>query len=169
MQRQSITPFTQIAEGAQDAFASAPPVQMPTIFYDDVFGGVTQGISQTQVMESSEGDAHPPIEVDGVLGRVVDLHTGEKFEFKSDTVEISFGRAPQCTVSIKDPNVSSRHLCLFRDDFSFAIIDSSVNKTYLKGTQLVKGEPQRLKSGDEFSLVGNSFKINDNARHVYVC
>ena len=168
MQRQSVTPFTQVVETVSGPFASAPPIRMPESIAEDMFGSVTQGISQTQVMDSRDGEAHAPVECDGVLARVVDLQSGEKVEFRAETSEVTFGRSPQCSVSIKDPNVSSRHLRIFRDEFSFAIVDSSVNGTYVNGIPLAKNEPRRLQSGDEFSLVQNSHKSSDQARHVFM-
>ena len=106
--------------------------------------------------------------MNGILARIVDLHTGAKLEIRAETGEITLGRSPQSTIPIRDPNVSSRHLRIFRDDFSFAMVDSSVNGTFVNGVPLVKNEPRRLQSGDEFSLVQNSYKSSDKARHVFM-
>lgn len=89
-------------------------------------------------------------------------------EIRSETGEITLGRSPQSTIPIRDPNVSSKHLRIFRDEFSFAMVDSSVNGTFVNGVPLVKNEPRRLQSGDEFSLVQNSYKSSDKARHVFM-
>lgn len=180
MNRQSITPFTQVVDGPHGLSSSVPPVQLPTILQDDVFSGATQGISQTQVMETTQNIPHHPLEVsifvtplytpqvNGIQARIVDLQSGSKLEIRSETGEIILGRSPQSTIPIRDPNVSSRHLRIFRDDFSFAIVDSSVNGTFINGVPLVKNEPRRLQSGDEFSLVQNSYKSSDKARHVFM-
>ena len=62
MTRQSVTPFTQVAENTDAIFSTAPPVQIPAHLHDDMFGGATQGISQTQVMDTMDNH-HPPVEV----------------------------------------------------------------------------------------------------------
>ena len=59
MNRQSVTPFTQIAENTDAIFSLAPPVQIPAPLHDDMFAGATQGISQTQVMETVDNHHHP--------------------------------------------------------------------------------------------------------------
>ena len=169
MNRQSVTPFTQVMENTDAMFASGPPVQIPQAIAEDIFNGSNQGISQTQVMESTQSSMnHPIVEVNGVLARIVDLLTGERIEFRSDMSEVTIGRSPQSTLTIRDPNVSSKHLRIFRDEHSFAIIDSSVNGTFVNGVPLTKLETRRLHSGDEFSLVLNSFRSSDKARHVYM-
>jgi serine/threonine-protein kinase CHEK2 len=89
-------------------------------------------------------------------------------EFRTDTYEVWIGRSPQNTIIIRDPNVSSRHLRIFRDEFSFAMIDSSVNGSYINGTPLAKNEARRLHGGDEISLVLNSHKPHEKARHVFM-
>jgi len=48
------------------------------------------------------------------------------------------------------------------------MIDSSVNGTFVNGVPLMKNEPRRMQSGDEFSLVQNSYKSSDKARHVFM-
>ena len=168
MNRQSLTPFTQVVENTNAMYSSAPPLQLPQSIAEDIFNGATQGISQTQVMESCENVIHPIVEINGVLARIVDLHTGELVEFRSNMTEVTIGRSPQTTIHIRDPNVSSKHLRIFRDDHSFAIIDSSVNGTFVNGIPLTKMDMRRLQSGDEFSLVLNSYRSSDKARHVFM-
>ena len=169
MNRQSVTPFTQVMENTDAMFAVGPPVQIPQAITEDIFNGSNQGISQTQVMESTQSSmSHPIVEVNGVLGRIVDLLSGERIDFRADMAELTIGRSPQSTVTIRDPNVSSKHLRIFRDEHSFAIMDSSVNGTFVNGVPLAKMEVRRLHSGDEFSLVLNSFRSSDKARHVYM-
>lgn len=170
MNRQSVTPFTQVAESNSGAYANAPPVKVPQSITEDIFNRITQGISQTQVMESSQSAmiGQQFTGVNGILGRIVDLITGFRVDFTFDTTELTLGRSPQSTLTIRDPNVSSKHLRIFRDEHSFAIIDSSVNGTYLNGIPLTKLEVRRLHSGDEFSLVLNSYRSSDKARHVYM-
>jgi serine/threonine-protein kinase Chk2 len=168
MQRQSLTPFTQVMETTNGVHGSAPPLQLPRAIAEDIFNGSTQGISQTQVMESDLNPNHPIIEVNGVLARIIDLQTGQVVEFLSDMMEITLGRSPQSTIVIRDPNVSSKHLRIFRDDHSFALVDSSVNGTFVNGIPLTKLDMRRLQSGDEFSLVLNSYRPADKARHMYM-
>lgn len=168
MNRQSVTPFTQVVEN--DAmFGGAPPIQIPQAIVEDIFNNGGQGISQTQVMETTQSaPSHPVVERNGVIGRIINLNTGEKIEFKSDMSELTIGRSPQSNLTIKDPNVSSKHLRIFRDEHSFAIVDSSVNGTFVNGAPLNKLEVRRLHSGDEFSLVLNSYRSSDKARHVFM-
>ena len=168
MHRQSLTPFTQVAEATEGLYSSAPPLQLPKAIAEDIFNGATQGISQTQVMESDIRSSHPIVEVNGVLARLVDLQSGSSVEFRADMSEITVGRSPQSTITIRDPNVSSKHLRIFKDEHSFALVDSSVNGTYVNGIPLTKLDMRRLHSGDEFSLVLNSYRASDKARHVYM-
>ena len=171
MNRQSVTPFTQVMENADAVFGNVPPVQIPQAMVEDIFNGSTIGISQTQVMETTQSQSqasHHVVDMDGILARIIDLHSGEVVDFKSDMTELTIGRSPSSNLSIKDPNVSSKHLRIFRDEHSFAIVDSSVNGTYVNGVPLTKLEVRRLHSGDEFSLVLNSHRSSDKARHVFM-
>lgn len=169
MNRQSVTPFTQVIENVDGVHANAPPVKIPQSISEDIFSGSLQGISQTQVMESSQSVMGQAIsEVNGVLARIIDLQIGSRIDFTYEMTEITVGRSPQSTLTIRDPNVSSKHLRIFRDEHSFAIMDSSVNGTYINGVPLTKLEVRRLHSGDEFSLVLNSYRSSDKARHVFM-
>ena len=169
MNRQSVTPFTQVVEDSDAMLGAGPPIQIPQAIVEDIFSGTTQGVSQTQVMESTQSTGgHPLVEVNGLLARIVDLISGEQIMFKSDMTELTIGRSPNSHLTIKDPNVSSKHLRIFRDEHSFAIVDSSVNGTFVNGIPLTKLEVRRLHSGDEFSLVLNSYRSSDKARHVFM-
>lgn len=61
MNRQSVTPFTQVTESTSNA-SGVPPVQVPPAMHDDTFGGATQSISQTQVIDTTDNH-HRPTEV----------------------------------------------------------------------------------------------------------
>lgn len=77
------------------------------------------------------------------------------------TGEASIGRAPNCSLRLDDPRVSSSHAKLDvmpnGGDGAPAIIliDSSSNGTWLNGARLAKGEPTSLKHLDELAF-GNA-------------
>ena len=120
----------------------------------------TQGLSPTQMVPTASADSSK--------ARLVNIIDGSIIDFSTLTSEIIIGRHPSCQVVLQDVMVSGKHLRIFRDAYSYCVVDTSANGTFVCGSRLNKGEIRRLKSGDEISVVQNSFKPCENAKYVYV-
>ncbi len=76
--------------------------------------------------------------------------TGQRWLVDQDTVTI--GREPDCEVVIAERQVSRYHARIERDENGYLIYDlGSKNGTYVNGEE-VRGEPRRLKDGDEIQI-----------------
>ena len=75
---------------------------------------------------------------------------GQRWLVDQDTVTI--GRGSDCDIVIPDRQISRYHARIERDDGGYLLYDlDSKNGTYVNGTE-VRGEPHRLKDGDEIQI-----------------
>jgi pSer/pThr/pTyr-binding forkhead associated (FHA) protein len=75
---------------------------------------------------------------------------GERWVLDQDRVTI--GRAPDCEVQLPKRQVSRYHARIERDDGGYLLRDlGSKNGTFVNGKE-VRGEPCRLKDGDELQI-----------------
>ena len=75
---------------------------------------------------------------------------GERWVLDQDRVTI--GRAPDCEVRLPKRQVSRYHARIERDDGGYLLRDlGSKNGTFVNGKE-VRGEPYRLKDGDELQI-----------------
>jgi len=98
----------------------------------------------------------------------VNLIDGTIIDFEGICPELTIGRHPSNNIVISDSIISSKHLRIFKDESSFCALDTSANGTFVCGSRLTRNEMRRLKSGDEISLVQNSYKPTENAKHIYI-
>jgi predicted component of type VI protein secretion system len=69
-----------------------------------------------------------------------------------DQDQTTIGREPDCEVVIEERQVSRYHARIERDENGYTIIDlGSKNGTYVNGEE-VRGDPRRLKDGDEIQI-----------------
>ena len=120
----------------------------------------TQALSPTQMVPTASAESSK--------ARLVNIIDGNIMDFSPTLSEIIIGRHPSCQIILQDVMVSGKHVRIFRDSYSYCVVDTSANGTFVCGSRLNKGETRRLKSGDEISVVQNSFKPCENAKYVYV-
>eukprot|EP01012_Entosiphon_sulcatum_P008187 TRINITY_DN14351_c1_g1_i1.p1 TRINITY_DN14351_c1_g1~~TRINITY_DN14351_c1_g1_i1.p1 ORF type:complete len:456 (-),score=68.29 TRINITY_DN14351_c1_g1_i1:19-1344(-) len=71
------------------------------------------------------------------------------------------GRGAECSTTINNPSISSRHLRLEKVEGGARVVDSSTNGTFLNRARLEKEKPADIKPGDELSLV---IVVNETAK-----
>ena len=145
---------------------SAEAFPPPARYLSSLTGISDDQTSQTQAYESTQLCATSSLP--SVRARLVSLTDGSIYELSESAPDLFIGRHPSCRVVLQDVNVSGKHLHIYNDGYSFVLGDSSSNGTYVCGSRVNRGESRRLKSGDEISLVQNSFKPSEQAKYVYM-
>lgn len=75
---------------------------------------------------------------------------------------VTFGRAPECTVSADEPGLSRLHARLLAGDGGLVLEDmGSSNGSFINGRRVLRGE---VKAGDEISMDRLRFRVVSNVR-----
>lgn len=75
---------------------------------------------------------------------------------------VTFGRAPECTVSVDEPGLSRLHARLLAGDGGLVLEDmGSSNGSFINGRRVLRGP---VRAGDEISMDNLRFRVVSNVR-----
>ena len=122
--------------GAGDALAALPPAN------DDLGATTVRPVVPDFVLRCVAGS---------LFGRIVPVHG-----------VVTFGRAPECTVTVEDAGLSRLHARLLPGDGHLVLEDmGSSNGSFVNGRRVVRTE---VRAGDEIGLDTLRFRVVSNVR-----